>query len=403
MAISPDGRNVYVVSNKAIGGERVGRGVAVLSRDRATGALIQLPGEDGCVDDDGSDGCAQGRALASARAVAISPDGRNVYVTSLTGVAVFARDGDGRLTQARGSAGCVGEAPQTDCGQVRAIAGGNDVVVSFDGQQVYVAAAVSHAIAVLSRDPASGSLSQAPGSAGCIGDAGGCAPGRGLATSLHLALSNDGRDLYAAGYFAYTGAIAILRRDPRDGTLTQSAGTKACVSGSGPRRAKCGPARGLQFPNALTVSADGRSVYASSLNNNAVVLFNRDSRTGALSQPRGRAACLSSQAPGGPPGTVITRTCAPARYLNPGALAASPGGENLYVLSSSSVTVFSRRKGSGVLRQLQGVGYCVTTFAARGCATFRGLTGPLASLAVAPNGRNLYVSSDNALAVFSWR
>ena len=54
--MSRDGKNVYVAS---VGGDAV----AVFARDRRTGALTQLDGEDGCVDNRGDEGCADGRAL----------------------------------------------------------------------------------------------------------------------------------------------------------------------------------------------------------------------------------------------------------------------------------------------------------------------------------------------------
>ena len=60
------------------------------------GALSQPAGTDACVSDDGSGGaCADGNALAGAQGVAVSSDGKNVYVVSSetgTGaVAVFTR------------------------------------------------------------------------------------------------------------------------------------------------------------------------------------------------------------------------------------------------------------------------------------------------------------------------
>jgi DNA-binding beta-propeller fold protein YncE len=74
-------------------------GVAAFARDQANGALAQLAGVSGCVAPRGRGGCARGRTLDDAHSVAVSPDGRSVYVASpggerlsdSGGVAVFAR------------------------------------------------------------------------------------------------------------------------------------------------------------------------------------------------------------------------------------------------------------------------------------------------------------------------
>jgi hypothetical protein len=48
----------------------------------ATGALTQPAGTAGCVSDDGTGPCADGRALFGAYSVAVSPNGKSVYVSS---------------------------------------------------------------------------------------------------------------------------------------------------------------------------------------------------------------------------------------------------------------------------------------------------------------------------------
>src|SRR5918911_314820 len=72
-AVSPDGRSLYVAGHK-------GAGVSVFRR-AAEGQLAY----EGCVSDSGSGGaCAElpGDPLADASSVAVSPDGRSVYVTA---------------------------------------------------------------------------------------------------------------------------------------------------------------------------------------------------------------------------------------------------------------------------------------------------------------------------------
>ena len=86
--------------------------------------------------------------------------------------------------------------PAGGCTRVRALrgpapfVGSNAVAISPDGRNVYVASARSNAIAVFKRDARTGELVQSPGSAGCIATkgAGGCA------TALALPRSQLGRD-----------------------------------------------------------------------------------------------------------------------------------------------------------------------------------------------------------------
>jgi len=87
-------------------------------RDVATGALTQLPEPQGCVSQSGSGGhCTQGKALDGASAVVTSKDGRFVYVASekSRAVAVFARDrSSGALQQLPGEDGCAADDPSLE-------------------------------------------------------------------------------------------------------------------------------------------------------------------------------------------------------------------------------------------------------------------------------------------------
>jgi DNA-binding beta-propeller fold protein YncE len=58
-------------------------------RDTHTGVLKRKPGPTGCAAVDGTaDDCATARALDGVSSVAVSPDGKNVYVTSNDGNAL---------------------------------------------------------------------------------------------------------------------------------------------------------------------------------------------------------------------------------------------------------------------------------------------------------------------------
>ena len=80
-------------------------GVVAAEAAAAPGDLIQKPGAAGCLSVAGF--CSPATEVENANSVAVSPDGRSVYVGSSEAVAVFNRDSDGTLAQKRGVAGCI--------------------------------------------------------------------------------------------------------------------------------------------------------------------------------------------------------------------------------------------------------------------------------------------------------
>src|SRR5438093_1213452 len=127
-----------------------------------TGALLQLSGTDGCVSEDGTRGtCMDGHALFGASVVAVSPDGRYVYVASFESSAVttFVRNTTtGVLGQLNGVAGCVSASGDgVTCGRGRGLNEAVAVAVSPDGQHLYVASR-GNAVAVFARNALTGEL-----------------------------------------------------------------------------------------------------------------------------------------------------------------------------------------------------------------------------------------------------
>ena len=85
--------------------------------------------------------------------MAVSPDGRNVYATSVNSNAidVFARNpSTGALTQV-GSSGCIVETSLAGCTTGTQLGGADAVSVSPDGRYVYSAAFASNTISVFKR------------------------------------------------------------------------------------------------------------------------------------------------------------------------------------------------------------------------------------------------------------
>jgi DNA-binding beta-propeller fold protein YncE len=136
--------------------------------------------------------------------VALSADQKSVYVTSqeADAVSVFQRNiATGELKQLAGTAGCVSETGAGPCADGKALDSPRSVAVSADGESVYVAAANSNAVAVFSRDTTTGVLTQLAGTAGCVsetGTGGTCADGRALGNPTSVAVSADGKNVYAA-------------------------------------------------------------------------------------------------------------------------------------------------------------------------------------------------------------
>src|SRR4051812_46926003 len=87
IAASPDGKTVYVASSKS-------NAIAIFKRNSNTGELTQQSGTAGCIAERGREGCARANGLRGPNSVAVSPNGRNVYATSVgtDSITVFQRN-----------------------------------------------------------------------------------------------------------------------------------------------------------------------------------------------------------------------------------------------------------------------------------------------------------------------
>jgi DNA-binding beta-propeller fold protein YncE len=412
VAVSPDGENAYVAAYGS-------NAVAALHRDETTGDLFQSTTTAGCVSEDGSGGdCADGKQLSTPISAAISPDGKNVYVASYIGggVAIFQRDTTtGQLTQLSGNTGCVSE-DGTDpydsgatCTDGKALAYPKSVAVSADGKSVYVASFYSHAVAAFQRDATTGALTQLAGTAGCVSEDGTdpydsgatCADGVALENSSSVAASDDGKSVYVASYGS--SAVAIFQRDSTTGALTQPAGGAGCVSQTGTDPydfgATCADGKALGNLYSVVPTPDGKSVYTTSYYANAVAAFQRDTTTGALTQLAGSAGCVSED---GTDPNEVGATCADGKALvNPFSSVASPDGKSVYVASygSGGVATFQRDTTTGALTQLSGISGCVTDDGSSGqCTDGKAVAGTVA-VGGSPDGANIYASSNSSSAV----
>ena len=423
LVLAPGARHMYVAADfgKRRGDpEFDGRwGGVVGLRVGTAGGPRPLAGPAGCARADGGGGCSKGRGLYTVRELALSSDGRHVYAVSSRAIAIFSRDpATGGLTQAPGPSGCIAADGVDGCATARSfgktgLADQQRFALSRDGRHAYLFTKTGEeqvdensnysAVLAFMRDPATGSLTQLPGAAGCVTAEvrEGCGHAR-LADVGSLMVTPDGRHLYATSPLDEP-ALTAFTRDSRTGALAAVPGRAGCLA-SQPRR-DCVLLRGVASVHQKSlITRNGRHVYAAGFER-AIAAFTRDARTGQLKQLHGRAGCLSSGDGGGP--------CSKVRGLSPtGAFALSPDERSLYVGGTSltsALVALARDRGSGRLLQLPGRAGCLTSgdrlFRKSGgtlsCAQAR-FVGSVSGIAVAPNGKRVYTSDGSwSVATFA--
>lgn len=297
VAVSPDGRHAY-----ATGGDD--DAVATFARDPGSSSLSFV----GFL----QNGSGGSTALNEPEGVAVSPDGKNVYVAAFTGDAVltFSRD------PTTGVLSFVGEHVD-GVGGVDGLNGAEGVTTSPDGRNVYVAGNSDDAVAVFSRDPATGALTFVEQQKDGVGGV------EGLFGAAYISVSPDGKNAYVTGLD--DNAVAVFSRDPTTGALTF---VEQHVDG-------VGGVDGLQGAFGIASSPDAKNVYVVGFDDNAVAVFSRDSATGALTFVE-----QHKDGVGGVDG-----------LLGAVLIAVSPDGANVYVTGrdDDAVVTFSRNSATGAL------------------------------------------------------
>jgi 6-phosphogluconolactonase (cycloisomerase 2 family) len=272
VAISPDGHFVYALSS---GTSEGADSLVTLRRDPRHGQLSAVPPKrGGCVVPLGNGTCkVHAAGLRGASQVMLSPDGRFAYVAGELSSAVVALKRNARtgtLTPLHGSGNCAQDTialPPAGDGRcvVRApgLGGAKSIAMSPDGRFVYVASFDPGGVAVLARDPASGTLGPVSGQGACLVPTGsdpppaGCVTVDGLRGATAIAVAPDGRSIYVAT----TTGDSVLRidRDPASGLLSAVAQTHAIAS--------------FNAPASMLLTPDGRNLYlASSINDSVLAL-----------------------------------------------------------------------------------------------------------------------------------
>jgi DNA-binding beta-propeller fold protein YncE len=325
VAVSPAGSSVYVTAPGYI-----------THFFAAPGGQLTY---DGCISNDGSGGlCADapGSPLSGAQAVAVSPDGRSVYVVSGTSGTLthfFAAAG-GQLSYD----GCVssnGSGGACAAASADALTSPTSVAVSPDGKSVYVTAAqpgaVSHFFAA-----AGGQLTYD----GCIsndGSGGACAnaPGSPLGNATSVAVSPDGSSVYVASPAA-SGTLSTFAV-ASGGQLTYS----GCISSDGSDGGCTdAPGKSLQGVTRVAVSPNGNSVYAGSFSGGTIMHFFRSSAGstgGSGSGGSGSGGSGGGGSGGGGGTTGTTPAVLSSLAIKPSAFTAAAGGPTVVVKPSSRV------------------------------------------------------------------
>ncbi len=258
--VSPDGAMILVASSND-------DAVAGFLRNPTTG-LLTYSGmvRDGLENVDGLDGV---------WSVVMSPDGLDLYATGTNddAVAVFhredtvstfvfverKRDGDEIPQDPPGE----GE-PEPEPIFLDGLDGPRGVVISPDGENVYIAGSNEHSLVVFSRSPLDGKLTHVKTYKDGQDDL------VGLAGVFTLTMSADGKFLYATSVI--DNAITVLNRNDANGELTL---VETLVDGQS-------GVNGLDFVTSMTISSDGTHFYTAASDDNAIGVFLRDTFTGKL-------------------------------------------------------------------------------------------------------------------------
>ena len=295
--------------------------------------------------------------LGNPRGVTVSADGKNVYAAAYddNSLLVFNRDSiTGSLT--------FSQYFKDGDGGVDCLSGARSVVVSSDGKSVYVTGYVDNGLAVFNRDTGTGALTFTQ----CFyDDVGGidCLYG-----AKGITISPDGKNVYVTGY--QDNGLAVFNRDTGTGNLTYSGYLKEGENG----------VAGLDGPEDITVSPDGKNVYVTGFTGDTLAVFNRDTTTGELSY-----SSLFRDEQGGVDG------------LNGASgITVSPDGDNVFATGyyDNALAVFNRDPVTGALS--------FYTFFKKGIDNVDGLY-HAREAAVSLDGKNVYVTGggDDAIVVFN--
>lgn len=240
--VSPDNKNVYVTGYSD-------NSLAIFNRDTVTGTLTYSASL--------VDGIAGVDGLYQPTSITVSPDTRNVYVSSSgkKAITVFNRDVN---TGALDYNTCIKNGQE----DVDGLFSPAWISMSHDNYRVYVVG--ENRIGLFNRDPITGTLSYRY-----------CIKNRekvvdGLTDVSDMAMSHDNRNVYTIS--SRENILSVFNRDAITGKLTYN----TCFKDGQDK------IDWLAQPSTIAVSSDNKNVYVVSGYDSAVSIFNRDTVTGAL-------------------------------------------------------------------------------------------------------------------------
>jgi predicted outer membrane repeat protein len=265
--VSPDGTQVYVTARNS-------DAFIVFNRNQATGVITTGP-----VFRNGQNGVT---GMDYPYSIAVTPDGRFIYVTAFLSNAIvtFQRDVDGNISYDNTLV------DGTNLDRVY------NIISSPDGQNLYVTGGHNVGnegyISAYDRDVLDGSLTHIDRHddgeyiGGCPFL---CLYLNGLGGAWGLAASPDGNYIYVAGY--YDDAVLRFVRDPFTGELSVGGGVfNSLAQLYAPEVAEsvqAVQAEGLNGARDVKVSPDGQYLYATGTVSDALAVFARN-QSGVLSQ-----------------------------------------------------------------------------------------------------------------------
>ena len=290
--------------------------------------------------------------LQGAQSVVVSPDGEHVYVASYIGdaVAVFTRDiNTGTVTWV--------ERHRDGFNGLNGLNGATSVAISHDGEHVYATGSIDDALVVFSRDDTTGQLTfvQVNWDSASVND--------GLNGAFSIAISPDDAHVYVGALIDDT--VGAFSRNATTGELTFLEVERDGVGG----------VNGLNQASGVAVSPDGNHIYVAGYTDDRIAVFSRNPATGLMTFVEAKYA-----------GTTLNGVVT---------VAVSPDGGHVYSTSTLShrVGVFTRNATTGRLTTIE--------THIDGSGGEDGLAGAWWAT-VSPDGENVYVvgSIDDALVTY---